>query len=81
METDFQFLLRYVLEQAVMEAPARRAQLYRGLAHACADEHEQQKLLAMSDAVLNADKLCREFEFNFVQLSKAGNGDPVGGGQ
>ena len=64
-------LVSFVLEKAASEPVPRRVELYRGLAIVCGDADDQKQLADLANQLENADKLCREFNFSFVQKQTA----------
>jgi hypothetical protein len=64
-------LLNFVLEKALEAPNEKRIRIYRGLAAICGDEQEEANLKALAATLEKAERLCREFNFSFVQKHKA----------
>lgn len=67
---DREFLINFVLEKALAAPNAQRVRLYRALAVVCGDQQEGANLTALADSLEQTEKLCREFNFSFVQKTQ-----------
>jgi hypothetical protein len=65
--TDHEELIAFVLECAANVPNLRRARIYRSLAEICGDPAEVHQLRHLADQLTSTEKLCRQFEFNFIQ--------------
>jgi hypothetical protein len=62
LRDDFEFILRFVLEQAELQPLERRPRIYRALATICGDEWEARQLRRLADALENASVRRDEFQ-------------------
>jgi hypothetical protein len=65
--TPIEFLIGFVLSQAQHQPTADRVRLYLGLAAICGDAKEEKAYRQMAAALGEAEALCRNIEFSFVQ--------------
>ncbi len=70
MKSDLAELIAFVLEKAEQAPLHRRARIFRGLASVCGDQDEQKQLNQIAKDLNNADALCREFNFKFIQKNR-----------
>lgn len=57
--------IKFVLEAAESAPLQKRIDVYRGLADLLGDKDECAKLIALADALEQADKATRQFAFDF----------------
>lgn len=70
MDTDLAELITFVMEASETLPLKRRARIISALAEVCGDPEEEKSLRQLAATLADADTLCRQFNFSFVQKNK-----------